>query len=421
MRISLKNIGKIDTAEVDIDGITVIAGENDTGKSTVGRALFAVIQSFYHIDEKIQDARAQGIESVLISMGRHASLRKMSFIMSFHRKDIVRSILDKMDSLKDDKNLIFDEFYQSFFPNGEDILHELDRDEADRLFQKIKEYLDISDYDIFNSILERTLDSVFHHQVRNIYNGQDGKIQMQIKDQKIEITAGDKITYDITSGINIQSKAVYLDGMFVANDSANELFNVYLKSSHDSGLYPMNAGSRSVVEEIVISKKLDHIYNKILSVCSGDLVVNKRYQFGYVRNNSDEILDFANLSAGLKTFALLKFLLKNEVIESGGVLILDEPEVHLHPEWQLVFAELIVLIYKEFDVRVLLNTHSPYFLRAIQVYSAKYEAADKCRFYLAESTGNKACISDTTDEIEKIYRKLSRLLQQLEDERWQDV
>ena len=45
MRIFLKNIGKIDNAEVDIDGITVIAGENDTGKSTVGRALFAVENS----------------------------------------------------------------------------------------------------------------------------------------------------------------------------------------------------------------------------------------------------------------------------------------------------------------------------------------------------------------------------------------
>ncbi|WP_276946094.1 AAA family ATPase, partial [Eisenbergiella massiliensis] len=42
MKLSLKNIGKIETASVEINGITVIAGENNTGKSTVGRALFAV-------------------------------------------------------------------------------------------------------------------------------------------------------------------------------------------------------------------------------------------------------------------------------------------------------------------------------------------------------------------------------------------
>lgn len=37
MKLSLKNIGKIETASVEINGITVIAGENNTGKSTVGR------------------------------------------------------------------------------------------------------------------------------------------------------------------------------------------------------------------------------------------------------------------------------------------------------------------------------------------------------------------------------------------------
>lgn len=39
MKLTLKNIGKIGTASVEINGITVIAGENNTGKSTVGRAL----------------------------------------------------------------------------------------------------------------------------------------------------------------------------------------------------------------------------------------------------------------------------------------------------------------------------------------------------------------------------------------------
>ena len=39
MRLTLKNIAKVRKADVEINGITVIAGENDTGKSTVGKAL----------------------------------------------------------------------------------------------------------------------------------------------------------------------------------------------------------------------------------------------------------------------------------------------------------------------------------------------------------------------------------------------
>ena len=35
MKLVLKNVGKVQNAAVEINGITVIAGENDTGKSTV--------------------------------------------------------------------------------------------------------------------------------------------------------------------------------------------------------------------------------------------------------------------------------------------------------------------------------------------------------------------------------------------------
>ena len=42
MKLVLENIGMLERAEVKLDGLTVIAGENDTGKSTVGKALMAV-------------------------------------------------------------------------------------------------------------------------------------------------------------------------------------------------------------------------------------------------------------------------------------------------------------------------------------------------------------------------------------------
>lgn len=135
--------------------------------------------------------------------------------------------------------------------------------------------------------------------------------------------------------------------------------------------------------------------------------------------NSDKMLSVKNLSTGLKTFVILKNLLTNEVITDNGTIILDEPEIHLHPEWQLLFAELIVLLYKEFHMHILLNTHSPYFLRAIEVYAAKYGVSDMCRYYLAQvNKKGSAYIDDVTTEIDKIYAKLSKPLQQLEDERW---
>ncbi len=51
MELYLQNIGKITEASVRIDGISVIAGENDTGKSTVGRVLFSTFNCFYDIHD----------------------------------------------------------------------------------------------------------------------------------------------------------------------------------------------------------------------------------------------------------------------------------------------------------------------------------------------------------------------------------
>ena len=54
MLLKIRNIGKIhDETEIRLDGITVLAGENGTGKSTVGKALFCVFSTLYDIDEKI--------------------------------------------------------------------------------------------------------------------------------------------------------------------------------------------------------------------------------------------------------------------------------------------------------------------------------------------------------------------------------
>ena len=113
------------------------------------------------------------------------------------------------------------------------------------------------------------------------------------------------------------------------------------------------------------------------------------------------------MSAGLKSFTILKRLVENGNLEEKGIIILDEPEIHLHPEWQVLFAELIVLLQKEFEMHILLTTHSPYFLKAIQVFSRKYEIFDKCKYYIGEIDGEESTIIDTTDNLENIFYKLT--------------
>ena len=58
------------------------------------------------------------------------------------------------------------------------------------------------------------------------------------------------------------------------------------------------------------------------------------------------LLFVQNLATGSKMFSIIKTLLENGEINFDTMLILDEPEAHLHPEWQNIFAEIIILIVK---------------------------------------------------------------------------
>ena len=87
-------------------------------------------------------------------------------------------------------------------------------------------------------------------------------------------------------------------------------------------------------------------------------------------------------------FSIIKMLLNKGEIDNTTMLILDEPEAHLHPKWQNAFAEIIVLLVKELNVNVLLTTHSSNFMLALDAYMRKYEIAEKTNFYQTDILGD---------------------------------
>ena len=57
MELIINNIAKIKHADIDLNGITVIAGNNDTGKSTIGKVLFAMFNSMNGIEQKLSEEK----------------------------------------------------------------------------------------------------------------------------------------------------------------------------------------------------------------------------------------------------------------------------------------------------------------------------------------------------------------------------
>ena len=438
MILSFENIGKVKKASVEINGITVIAGENNTGKSTVGKVLYSIFNSF---SSRMEDQVVKDLEdSVKQALDRIELMLPVKFtseldtneiyINEIYTNDIAQEIVKKRSQYKINVPLLKSDIRDLIFQmNGgfkefiENYIEKYFNEEVNRIMKIIL----ISDEEIFKKVFSKKMKIEFNGQINNIFSESEAIVELQIKGKTSKIIIDDNNVITLSNKFQLNKEIIYIDDPFVLDETdeiySNYFFRKYVweNANHRNHLkYKLyRERENNVINEIITDNKLDNIYKKINTICSGEIVNDKSSRSnGYRKNGSAKLLKFNNLSTGLKTFIILKTLLQNGSLEENGTIILDEPEIHLHPEWQLLFAELIVLIQKEFNMHILLNTHSPYFLNAIEVYSKKYEIADKCKYYLAKPEEEFSIIEDVTNNIEAIYSKLARPLQRLENERY---
>lgn len=75
----------------------------------------------------------------------------------------------------------------------------------------------------------------------------------------------------------------------------------------------------------------------------------------------------------------------------GSTIILEEPEIHLHPLAQSVLAELFVEVSKERNVQFIVETHSEHLFRRMQTLIAKQQITTKdAAMYFVERDGKNA-------------------------------
>lgn len=132
-----------------------------------------------------------------------------------------------------------------------------------------------------------------------------------------------------------------------------------------------------------------------------------------VFQRQNESILLMNVATGIKYFGLLQRLAENNQLKPDNLLIIDEPENHLHPEWQVLLAELIVNLVEQHKVYVLINSHSPYMIEALKVYS-DIGIKEKTHFYLNEFINESVEVTEVTEDLSCLFEALSLPFQKLE-------
>ncbi|WP_300717872.1 AAA family ATPase, partial [uncultured Brachyspira sp.] len=219
---------------------------------------------------------------------------------------------------------------------------------------------------------------------------------------------------DISEQIYINNNIYYIDNPFII-DKINNSSNGYTLTEKKLINTLKKDYTNNMLENIIDSVKNKEILNKIKKLFD-DAVngkINSIGGFYYL-----DKVRFENLSTGIKSFIIIRMLLENGSLKEKDLLVLDEPEIHLHPEWQLLYAETIVLLQKYLDLTITITTHSPYFLEAINGYSKLHKIHNRVNFYFAEADdNNNVTINNVNDNINIIFKKMADPLKKLRNMR----
>ena len=320
MELQLKNIGMIKEANVKLDGLTVIAGENDTGKSTVGKAVYFLMTFLLDLNKIIDNDFSKNEEKRLLRLSKLIFDNQLSDKSSF--------------ALKTETEL-----YQ-FGIEDNDISHQ-----------------------------------------------NDFEIEIDKSDLKLPIMIETPLVWNLSKFFNQMANIQSQAGMF--GDELSIDYPFLLKDLH----FRLMVGS---------NKKSYHIEDEICSLINGKFKKDELGNFYFERENKK--ISLLNTATGIKYFGIFQVLSQNNYLNEGTVLVLDEPEVHLHPKWQLEMAKIIVELVKN-GVKIVVNSHSPYMIEALQRYSELEKV--NADFYLAENGYIKKENDSNSETLAKIFEKLS--------------
>ncbi|BDS10143.1 AAA family ATPase [Aureispira anguillae] len=399
MKVTLKNIGLVESAEINIGGLTVIAGHNSVGKSYIGKAIYSGVKAMnmnLNSDISLDWASRKLFQGLLDSINNIDRTKKFAhFILQrqyhllFNEQDPITFRLHILSSIKD---------IEQNFPQL------IKNDSIQELISSIKNRDTTS---TFKGLFDFFIKSVFKEQYNSVSNptslgeltfstNATKVLAIEVKENKTSSLINTNILYKDITLIEtpiILSLVSYIRDSLAFSEKQSRLLPAYILDL-----------VRKLVEGSYDTPTNNPLYDSIIKTINGQLTIDGN-QVLY-KDKSNNSYNINNVASGIKSFGIIQLLLAGEHIRPNSILVIDEPEVHLHPEWQLEYAKLLIELVKH-NIPVIVTSHSPYFVEALKVYSDKAKIDDKTYFYLGEMGEKGSTFKDVTQNLEALFDKFA--------------
>jgi predicted ATPase len=406
MRLKLQNIGIIEEADINVDGITLIAGQNDSGKSTVGKVLYAIIKGFNQNINLFQEEK-NGMMTYSYQEILKDLKKEFNDISKYQTKEINKEWILQIEELIA-KNITNDNLKKSIQENFEYLKENFEKE-----YNTIEQKEDEIDLWINSEIT--TLENVFNTTKKETLIEIEDLLGNAKIEERFKSIPTEKIYTKLDSNLETYYKEVFfVESPLIINESLQKFigkdnFQNYQRNRQDE--LAKSLSNPKTGNELDYSKT----YNKISEIINGEIKISLLEGLRYSKNNKD--IEIRNTAVGIKSFGIIQLLLKNNRLNNRSLLVIDEPEVHLHPTWQVKYAEILVVLSQELDVPMLLTAHSPYFIEALEAYTKKYKYESSTNFYFAEKNedGLSSKIIDVTKNISPILSSISEAFYTIQD------
>ena len=414
MEFNINNVCKVNKADITANGITVIAGYNDTGKSTILKSIDVFLKTFGKKKENIEAERWNSIFQLL--------MQKQELFNQINPKvGLERSVYDLLEELNN-SNMCIDGIEYLYF---KDVYLKVIREYLQYVGSSVDNYQLCSDsfikelYDGIDEIKSRPLQSYWNYRtMMDLRSEFSGALVNLINHKASMISSGShrerKIVFEGNS-LHVEGDGIP-SGNIIYMETRNLLDDLGTRSRQSFNSlrrYLYKEPKIEALEQYDTLEQNKKTLNEIFKVVLHGKLMKDDDVIKYHDDQIDEMINLRNVASGMKSLLIIQRLVENGSLTSGSWLMIDEPETNLHPEWHIKMAEILVLMKKEMNINVIVSSHSAYFIRALEVKLASNQMLESGKFYLMEKNGKMFDAVDVSKNTERIYKQLYKPLEEL--------